>query len=62
MSGYGTLAILTALLGSVLAILAVAVYEGYLASSLVWNFTSTELGAFAAVAIVVAIVAKAADS
>lgn len=62
MSGfYHTLAVLTALLGSVLAVLAVALYEGYITASLVGGVTDTEMGTFAAIAIVVAIVSYLKD-
>ncbi len=43
------------ILASVLVILAVGLYEGYITPSLVDNLTDTELGVFGAIAIVAAI-------
>lgn len=46
---------------SLLAVLAVAVFEGFLPASLAGNFTDTELGTFAAIAAVAAIALYAWD-
>lgn len=54
---WGLLAILFGLMASLLAVLAVALYEGYITPALVNNFTADELGVFAALAVVVAIFA-----
>jgi hypothetical protein len=49
------------IVGSVLAVLAVLVFENWLTPALVDNFTATELGAFAALSITGAIAASAAE-
>lgn len=58
---YHTLAIVLGIAGSVLAVLAVLVYEGWLTTALVDNFTDVELGAFSALSITGAIAARFAE-
>jgi|HubBroStandDraft_1064217.scaffolds.fasta_scaffold229998_2 hypothetical protein len=58
---YHMLAVIFGIVGSVLAVLAVLVFENWLTPALVDNFTATELGAFAALSITGAIAASAAE-
>lgn len=49
------IAVLLGIAGSLLAILAVAVYEGYLTTAQVGNFTADELGVLSALSVAGAI-------
>lgn len=60
MSFYRTLAIILGIGGTLLAVLAVAVNYGYIPTTFVNGYTATELGAFAALAVVGAIGCEAA--
>jgi uncharacterized Tic20 family protein len=57
MGFYKTLTFVMALVGSLLAVASVALYEGYIDVSLVGGITDTEMGFFSVLAIVVAILA-----
>lgn len=63
MGFYKTLTFVMALVGSLLAVASVALYEGYIDATLVGGISDTEMGFFAVLAIVVAILAytKAKD-
>lgn len=58
---YHTLALIFGIVGSVLAVLAVLVYEGWLSPAQVDNFTDVELGAFAVLSITAAIASSIAE-
>ena len=58
---YHMLAVILGIVGSILAVLAVLVFENWLTPALVDNFSATELGAFSALAITGAIASSAAE-
>lgn len=60
MEGWRFFAVVLGIAGTLLGIAAVAVFYGYIPASLVNNFTSGELGFFAALAIAGAIGCEAA--
>ncbi len=55
------LAVVLGIAASLLAVLAVAIYEGYIPLSYVDNVSATELGTFAALAVVAAIGVSSAE-
>lgn len=61
MGFYHTLAVVLAITATVLAALAIAVFEGYMPADLVGNLTPGELGVFSALAVIAAIGARAEE-